>query len=90
MDPSELNSSSVGWQMFTKISFATSILAMAAGIVFLPSETVIKAYFALCSLFMVNSSITLSKTLRDDHEAQRLVNRVNEAKTTRILNEYSE
>jgi hypothetical protein len=32
----------------------------------------------------------LSKTLRDDHEAQRLMNRINEAKTNKILKEYAE
>jgi hypothetical protein len=32
----------------------------------------------------------LSKTLRDDHEAQRLLNRINEAKTNKILKEYTE
>lgn len=90
MESSDIQSNSSGWQMFVKISFAASILAMAAGIIFLPADTVIKAYFAICSLFLVNASITLSKTLRDDHEAQRLINRVNEAKTNRILNEYSE
>ncbi len=90
MDSSDIQSSSTGWQMFVKISFAASIVAMTAGILFLPSDTVIKAYFALCSLFMVNASITLSKTMRDDHEAHRLINRVNDAKTNRILNEYSE
>jgi len=32
-------------------------------------------------LFLVSSTITLSKTMRDKHESQRLINRVSEART---------
>jgi hypothetical protein len=42
------------------------------------------------SMFVVGSTITLAKTLRDDHEARRLVNRISEAKTERLLKEYTE
>jgi hypothetical protein len=49
-----------------------------------------KGYLALNSLFLVSSTIMLSKTLRDEHEAQRLLNRISEAKTNKILKEYAE
>lgn len=38
-------------------------------------------------LFTIDSAITLTKTIRDNTEA-RIVNRVAEAKTEKILNEY--
>lgn len=37
----------------------------------------VKGYLALNS-FLVSSTIMLSKTLRDEHEAQRLLNLINE------------
>ena len=41
-------------------------------------------------LFLVGSSFTLAKTLRDNHEALRLVNRVKSAKTERLIREYED
>ena len=48
----------------------------------------VKGYMALNSLFLVSATIMLSKTLRDEHEAERLLNKINEAKTNKILKEY--
>lgn len=39
-------------------------------------------------LFSIGSCFTLSKTVRDNHEARKLINRVSEVKTERMLSEY--
>jgi len=39
-------------------------------------------------LFTVTTCFTLAKTIRDKHESQRLINRVKEAKTEKILADY--
>jgi hypothetical protein len=39
-------------------------------------------------VFFVWTSFTLSKTVRDNYEAQKLNNRVVDAKTEKILHEY--
>ncbi len=83
----DIQSTSDGWLFFVKASFGIAILAIAAGIVLIPGGLLIKGYFALSSLFLVSSTITLSKTMRDQHEASRLINKVSEARTTKILNE---
>ena len=49
-----------------------------------------KGYMGLCALFLVSTSITLSKTLRDEHENQRLINKISEAKTKQLIKEYAE
>jgi hypothetical protein len=84
---SQSNSSS--WLFFVKASFAISISAMIVGIVMLPADFTVKAYLSICALFVVNSTITLAKTMRDQHESQRLVNKISEAKTQQILKEYA-
>ncbi len=73
------------WVNFTMFSFAISIAMMAAGIAFLPLELASKGYISMATLMIIQSSITLTKTLRDNHEASKLISKVEEAKTERIL-----
>ena len=54
----------------------------------MPVTLWVKGYMGMCVLFTVGSAITLTKTLRDDHEAQRLLNRIAEAKTTKLLRDF--
>jgi hypothetical protein len=61
---------------------------MGAFVFFLEASLLTKGYLALNSLFLVSSTIMLSKTLRDEYEAARLLNKINEAKTNKILKEY--
>lgn len=90
MNDSPALPNSSGWLLFVKLTFFISLAAMGAFVFFMEGSLLTKGYLALNSLFLVSATITLSKTLRDEHEAQRLVNRLNEAKTNKILKEYSE
>lgn len=89
MDEFDLKSNSSGWLFFVKTSFAIAVLAVAAGVFFMPGTLLIKGYFALSSLFLVSSTITLSKTLRDEHESLRLINKVSEARTSKMINDLA-
>ncbi|MCG8535393.1 MAG: hypothetical protein MI808_09880, partial [Pseudomonadales bacterium] len=73
------NSSS--WMFFVKASFVIALGATGAGILFIPTDFLVKGYLGICALFLVSTTITLSKTLRDQHENQRLINKISEAKT---------
>ena len=86
----EIQGNSSGWLFYVKASFALAIIAMALGIIFMPADLLAKGYMALCGLFLMSSTITLSKTMRDEHESSRLINKISEAKTNQILKEYSE
>lgn len=86
----ELKSNSASWVFFVKVSFAIAVLAAGAGVVLAPVELVLKGYMAISALFLVSTTITLSKTLRDEHEGQRIVNRISEARTNQLLKEYAE
>ncbi len=86
----DIQSTSAGWLFFVKASFSIAILAIAVGIFLVPGSFLIKGYFALGSLFLVSSTITLSKTLRDEHEANRLINKVSDARTSKIINDMAE
>jgi hypothetical protein len=76
---------SAGWIAFTYIAFAASLLAVASGIIFLPIEIWMRGYLGIGVLMVVQSCITLAKTQRDAAENARLVNRVETARTEKIL-----
>lgn len=75
------------WKTFTYVSFAIAGMMLAIGIFFLPADIWIKGYLSMAAVFMVGSSFTLAKTLRDEHEADRLINKIEDAATERVLRE---
>jgi hypothetical protein len=75
------------WLTFTYISFATSVFMGAFGIWALQADMWVKGYLAMATVFMLGSTFTLAKTMRDEHEAKRFASRLDEAKTERLLME---
>ena len=75
------------WEFFVKIAFAIAIGSTLLGIYMLPGALVVKGYFLISSLFLVFSTITLSKTMRDGHESRRLHNKISEARTSKMIRE---
>jgi hypothetical protein len=78
---------SPAWVTFTYASFTLSVLMVATGILFAPVDLWIKGYFAMAAALLVQSSITVTKTLRDVYEGNRFVNRIEDAKAERLLME---
>lgn len=76
------------WVLQTQIAFATSLLSLGIGIACLPVGPWPRAFLALASLFTVSSSLSLAKTVRDQHESRNVVARVDEAKLERLLTEH--
>jgi hypothetical protein len=73
------------WLNFSYISFGASLLMVGGGIVSLPLDWWIRAYFAMGVAMVVQSSFTLAKNIRDVHEASRIINRIEEARTEKLL-----
>ena len=78
---------SPAWITFTYASFFGSVAMVGAGILFAPIELWVKAYFAMGAALLIQSCITMTKTVRDVHEGSRLVNRLEDAKAERLLME---
>ena len=76
---------SSAWIFFTYVSFAASVGMMAIGTLFAPVDVWIKAYLAMGAALLVQSCITMTKTLRDVHESSKLVNRIEDARAERLL-----
>jgi hypothetical protein len=80
---------SAAWVTFTYISFAASCFMVGIGIWLLPLDLSIKGYLTMGFLMLVQSCITMTKTMRDMHESGRLVNRIEDAKAERILMDFN-
>lgn len=76
------------WIFQVWAAFVISFVASLVGIAYLPLVLWAKCFVALAYVFTVSSAFTLAKTIRDNHESRRLINRIAEAKAERILREY--
>ncbi|GJD31279.1 hypothetical protein PMNALOAF_2533 [Methylobacterium adhaesivum] len=81
----ETTQHSGAWVAFTYASFLGAALMVALGILFMPVDIWMKGYFAMGVIMLVQSCITATKTVRDVHEGRRMVNRIEDAKTERLL-----
>ena len=73
------------WVSFTYAAFFAAAAMVAAGILFLPLDWWAKGYLGMGCVMLVQSCITMTKTVRDMHEAAKLVNRIEDARTERLL-----
>jgi hypothetical protein len=73
------------WTMFTIASFALSALMMAGGVYFLEASFAAKGFYAMSAIMLVHTSISITKTLRDVEESKRMINKIEEAKTEKLL-----
>lgn len=88
MERPAMNDNTPAWMAYVWISFCLSMFLMCTGIYYLPVELWIKGYLTMGVFFSIGSSFTLSKTIRDNHESRKLINRVTEVKTERMLHDY--
>jgi len=77
------------WTGFTYINFAVAALMMAGGIFFMDATFTAKGFYAMAALMLVSSTIILTKSLRDNDEAQRFHNKLEEARTEKLLMEVN-
>lgn len=83
-----MQSPSPWWIIYCIISFLTAIVMSMAGILSLDVPLWTAGYFLMATLLLVASTFSLAKTLRDQHEARRLVQRLDEAKAEQLLRQY--
>lgn len=79
---------SSAWIFQVWASFIISVGLTLGGTYFIPVDFWVKGYFIMGILFTIGSTFTLSKTIRDKHESDKIVNRVASAKTEKILTDY--
>ena len=85
-DSTRLDSPS--WIFFVKISFACALGGMMFGVTIMPVEIWMRGYMIVGTLFLTGSTFTLAKTLRDQFEASKMINKLAQARTEKLLKEY--
>ncbi|MGF1687482.1 hypothetical protein L4C36_12410 [Photobacterium japonica] len=78
------------WLVYAKATFVIAVVAMVISIIKLPGDLLIKGYYSICSLFLVSATITLSKAIRDQAESNKLMNKLEEAKTAQLLHDLDD
>lgn len=76
------------WTFQVWVSFIVAAGMTVGGTVLLPVDLWCKGYLLMGQLFLTGSTFTLSKTVRDNHEARRLRNRISAAKSAKLLKEF--
>jgi hypothetical protein len=70
------------------ISFTVSVGVTIIGIIYLHESRWIRAFLALGLLYVVTSSFTLAKCVRDRQEEDAVVSRVDQARVDKLLAEH--
>jgi len=71
------------------IAFVISFVGMATGIWYLEGSIAIKGFLAMSYLFSVTACFTVSKVVRDQHEAEKFLNKMEKSKTEKFLADHT-
>ena len=85
MQINETASNTPFFTAFTFLAFGISAVMMAGGIYFLEASFSAKGFYAMSAIMLVHTTVSLSKTLRDQAESSRMINKIEEAKTEKLL-----
>jgi hypothetical protein len=81
----ETTNNSAAWVTFTYANMLGSLALTLGGLFFLPIDLWVKGYMLMGVVMVTSSTIILSKTLRDQHEGAKLHNKIEEARTEKLL-----
>lgn len=70
------------------LSFVISLAAVTIGIAYMPMGTWERGFLAIGTLFLVSSSFTLAKCVRDRQEVSQVTSRVDKARLDKLLSEH--
>lgn len=71
------------------IAFGASFLGLLGGILFLPLDLWQRMFLAMTTLFLVTSSFTLAKVIRDQQEVTSFRGRIDEARMEKLIAEHN-
>jgi hypothetical protein len=70
------------------LSFGVSAVAVCLGIAYLHVSPWVRAFLALGLLYVITSTFTLAKCVRDKQEEEAVVHRVDKARLDKLLAEH--
>ncbi|WP_214407632.1 YiaA/YiaB family inner membrane protein [Pseudonocardia lacus] len=70
------------------ISFGAAVTAVGVAVAYLPADPWIRAFLAVGVLYLVTSTFTLAKVVRDRQESTAVLTRVDQARLEKLLAEH--
>lgn len=70
------------------VSFAIALTGLLFALLYLPVDPWIRAFLGMTTLFLVSSSFTLAKVVRDAQEERYVVSRLDQARLDKILADH--
>lgn len=70
------------------ISFAVSLTGLLVAVLYIDADPWAKSFLALGTLFLVTSTFTLAKCVRDNQENQSVAHRLDQARVDRLIAEH--
>ncbi|MFI5731041.1 YiaA/YiaB family inner membrane protein [Kribbella sp. NPDC051587] len=70
------------------VSFGIALTAMTVAVIYLPAAGWVRAFLALGLIYLVTSTVTLSKVVRDRQEMSEVSTRVDQARLDKLLSEH--
>jgi hypothetical protein len=79
---------SAAFYIQSMLSFAVSLGALVVGVISLPVGIWVRGFLAVGLLYVVTSTFTLAKVVRDHQEANSVHGRVDQARLEKLLAEH--
>ena len=73
------------WVSFSYLSFGAAATMLALGLYMMPLDLWGKGYLVMGILMLVQTTVNVTKTIRDNAEADKLIRKVEDAKTEKLL-----
>lgn len=70
------------------IAFGVALLGLVVAVLAMPGDPWMRAFLGMTTLFLVSSSFTLAKVIRDNQEGQSVVSRLDQARIDKLLAEH--
>jgi len=85
----EISKGTAAFFVQAAVSFGVSFLGAIGGIYFLPLDPWQRLFLGMTVLFLVASSFTLAKVIRDQQEASTIRVRLDEARMEKLIAEHN-
>jgi hypothetical protein len=89
MDTPTTTKNTTAFYAQSAIAFGIALFTMLVAIYYLPGDGWPKAFLALGTVFLVTSSFSLAKCVRDAQESSYVVSRLDQARVDKILADHN-
>lgn len=87
-NPAPAKATTTAFYAQAAISFGVALLSVVVGILWLPVDPWVRAFLGVACLYLVTSTFTLAKCVRDQQEGTEMMHRLDQARVDKLLKEH--